>query len=74
MVRAGETRCGANGFENLVDVETSNCPWEGGMPGNKNGTATDDKITDNDKNEEWQKECVRKAGLFLCRVKKEIWF
>ena len=29
MVRAGETRCGANGFENLVDVETSNCPWEG---------------------------------------------
>ena len=57
-------------FENLVDVETSNCPWEGGMPGNKNGTGTDDKITDNDKNEEWQKECVRKAGFVPLSCKK----
>ena len=31
--------------------------------GNKNGTATDHKITDKYKNEEWQKECVRKAGF-----------
>ena len=61
-------------FENLVDVETSNCPWEGGMPGNMNGPATDHKITDNDKTKSGRRNVSEKLALFLCRVKKEIWF
>jgi len=69
-------------FENLVDnIEKSNCPWEGGMPGkmkddsDSDGSGsnkkTNEKSTmDKYKLQEKQKEDVRQAGFIPLSCKK----
>ncbi len=59
-------------FENLVDVETSNCPWEGDMPGNTKSGEMEMGETKADKYklQEKQKEAVRQAGFVPLNCKK----
>ena len=58
-------------FDNLVDIEKSDCPWEGRMPGG-DSSSKEEKETNIDKFhlQDQQKQHVREAGFVPLSCKK----